>query len=373
MSYGNPFRHSLTAFFCGKMPAIWGIYIAQGILGGLTFSALPIIFRGEHVSLKKIGLLSFVMMIWAIKFLWAQPVERWRIAANGKRRSRQIILVGEATIIGVLSIIAFLSPHAFDLLFFLLLCAAVAATIVDIACDAFLIEQLPPSYRGQGNMAQIGGAYIGLILGGSLFATLYTHIGWRFDCLLIVAFIFLFTLPMFFKREETIHLPPSDNQLSQPSLLKALKKTEIWRGIMLVIIYEMSGRTIQGLTGPFLIDQGASISMIGIVNGLGGVLSGLCGTLIGGLLMRFIGAKGSMYGIASCQIILLAMLSLTLYSYHHSLYFLISLFIVEAALMAASFVASYSYVMGLVRLINRALILLYFKAPARSQLLFSED
>ena len=66
-------------FNIGVLPSIWAIYIAQGVLGGLTFVGLPTILRNQHVSLGKIGLLSLVMLIWAIKFLWAQPVERLRI------------------------------------------------------------------------------------------------------------------------------------------------------------------------------------------------------------------------------------------------------------------------------------------------------
>ncbi|ASL41161.1 MULTISPECIES: hypothetical protein [Acetobacter] len=98
---------SVPLFNIGVLPPIWGIYIAQGVLGGLTFAGLPTILRSQHVSLGKIGLLSLVMLIWAIKFLWAQPVERLRISTTGRRHSRKIILVGECVTAGLLCIIAF--------------------------------------------------------------------------------------------------------------------------------------------------------------------------------------------------------------------------------------------------------------------------
>lgn len=333
-------------FNIGALPSIWGIYIAQGVLGGLTFVGLPTILRNQHVSLGKIGLLSLVMLIWAIKFLWVQPVERLRIAPTGRRHSRKIILVGECVTAGLLCVIAFWSPWLFSGLLMLLLCAAVSATIVDIACDAFLIEQIPENEREKGNMAQVGGAYIGLVLGGSVFVSLYGALGWQIGCFVMAVTVLSLTAPMFFYNHENREVFLVSPQELRPGLLNALRRGEIWCGIVLTMTYEMSGRLVQGLTGPFLIDQGIPLNTVGVFNGMGGVVSGLCGTVVGGIVVRKTGAKNGMYLIAICQAALLAVIffSIKIQFLHISILF--ALFVCEATLMAASFVASYSRLMA---------------------------
>ncbi|ASL41160.1 hypothetical protein CBI36_12715 [Acetobacter oryzifermentans] len=52
-------------------------------------------------------------------------------------------------------------------------------------------------------MAQVGGAYIGLVLGGSIFVTLYGALGWRADCFIMAFIVLSLTTPMFFYNLET--------------------------------------------------------------------------------------------------------------------------------------------------------------------------
>ncbi|ALV30611.1 hypothetical protein [Pannonibacter phragmitetus] len=63
--------------------AAGGLYTAQSTIGGLTFLGLPAALRASGMAMEHIGLLSLIMLIWAFKFLWAVPVERWRIRADG--------------------------------------------------------------------------------------------------------------------------------------------------------------------------------------------------------------------------------------------------------------------------------------------------
>lgn len=338
---------SASLFNIGVLPAIWGVYIAQGVLGGLTFAGLPTLLRSQHVSLERIGLLSLVMLIWAIKFLWAQPVERLRISITGRRRSRKIILLGEFATAGFLCVIGFLPPYLFTALLMLLLCAAVFATIVDIACDALLIEQIPENQRQKGNMAQVGGAYIGLVLGGSIFTNLYNVIGWKADCFVMALIVMDLSIPMIFYKSENRKVFQRNAQDLRPGLLNAFRRKEIWYGIVLTVTYEMSGRLAQGLTGPFLIDQGVSLNAVGIFNGIGGVVSGLCGASVGSFLTRRMGAKKAIYVISICHAVLFSLLFLSIEFRFLHLSVLFALFVIEAALMAATFVVSYSRLMSL--------------------------
>ncbi len=173
----------------GLFVAAGGIYTAQSLVGGLTFLGLPAVLRAENVALDRIGLVSLAMLVWALKFLWAAPVEAFRVAADGRRRSRMVILVGEAVVVLALAAFGLVGSGGFPLLLSLLVLMAVASATVDIACDAFLIEQFPEEKRGLANVAQVGGGYLGLIFGGGLFVAASAAIGWTAASLVLVGLV----------------------------------------------------------------------------------------------------------------------------------------------------------------------------------------
>ncbi|WP_180898947.1 MFS transporter [Martelella soudanensis] len=158
------------------LAAAGGIYTAQSLIGGLTFMGVPIVLRASDVALDRIGLVSLTMLVWALKFLWSPPVERWRIRPDGRRRSRAIILAGEGMAAVLLVALALADIGRFELVLSGLIALAVVAATVDIACDAFLIEQSPPDRRGFANIAQVGGGYLGMIFGSGLFVVVYSRL-----------------------------------------------------------------------------------------------------------------------------------------------------------------------------------------------------
>ncbi len=117
--------------------AAGGIYTAQSLVGGLTFLGIPAVLRAENMALDRIGLVSLTMLIWALKFLWAGPVERWRIGTGGQRRSRGLILACEAVVVLALMGLGLAGRADFSVVLGLLVIMALASATADIACDAF--------------------------------------------------------------------------------------------------------------------------------------------------------------------------------------------------------------------------------------------
>jgi MFS family permease len=185
-------RPSLARLFV----AAGGIYTAQSLVGGLTFLGVPAVLRAENVALDKIGMVSLAMLVWAVKFLWAPPVERLRLGTAGRRRSRALMLVGEAVVVLALLVFGFAAGADFSLILALLVIMALASATVDIVCDAFIIEQFPQEKRGLGNVAQVGGGYLGLIFGSGLFVALYSMAGWMAASVALAMLVVLMTIPM---------------------------------------------------------------------------------------------------------------------------------------------------------------------------------
>lgn len=327
------------------LAAAGGIYTAQSLIGGLTFMGVPTVLRASDVALDRIGLVSLTMLVWALKFLWSPPVERWRIRPDGRRRSREIILAGEGMAAILLLALAFADIGRFELVLEGLLVLAVVAATVDIACDAFLIEQAPPDRRGFANIAQVGGGYLGMIFGSGLFVVVYSASGWPVALAALAALLVALSLPMAFVAEP-VGTPRNGNAM--PALKTAFARPEIRIGLAITVVFEMGGRFVQMLTGPFLVDAGVSLSVIGVLNGVGGIVAGIVGAVAGGFVVQAVGAARAVLIVAALQICVLASLCLAISTGLTPLEALIALFILESAVMAAGFVVVYSRLMALV-------------------------
>jgi MFS transporter, putative signal transducer len=336
-------RASSTTALPRLLLAAGGIYTAQSLVGGLTFLGIPAVLRAENVALDRIGLVSLAMLIWAVKFLWAGPVERWRIGTGGRRRSRVLILAGEAVVVLALMAFGLAGGADFSIILALLVLMALASATVDITCDAFLIEQFPENRRGLANVAQVGGGYLGMIFGSGLFVAVYAAFGWLAASFILAALVFLFSVPMAMAREVAVPTAP----LTAAGLLNAVRRPEIRIGILMAITFELGGRLAQALAGPFLVDAGLPLATLGLLNGGGGVAAGLAGTAAGGALAHRFGAVRAMLSVAGLHVLsLVALASAVLLASEH-LYLLVSLFVIESAVMAAGFVVSYARLMAL--------------------------
>ncbi len=324
--------------------AAGGIYTAQGLIGGLTFLGVPAVLRAENVALDRIGLVSLAMLVWALKFLWAAPVERLRMGPDGSRCSRGLILAGEGCVVLALLAFGFCADVGFATLLVLLILMAAASATVDIVCDAFLIEQFPAGRRGLANVAQVGGAYLGMIFGSGLFVAVYSVSGWMVACFLLAGLVALMSLPMATSRE-----PKAKPMVRTPApgLLNGFRRAQIRTGIVMAVVFELGGRLAQVLAGPFLVDAGLPLSTLGLLNGAGGVVAGLAGTALGGLAAQRLGASRAMFAAACAHVGTLGLLASVIFLGLDNLTLLVGLFVLESAMMAAGFVVSYARLMGL--------------------------
>jgi MFS transporter (putative signal transducer) len=271
-------------------------------------------------------------------------VERLRLGRGGRRRSRRIIIVGEVVVALALIVIGFNGEASFNGLLALLILMAIASATVDIVCDAFLIEQFPELRRGLANMAQVGGGYLGMIFGSGLFVWVVSASGWQQACFMLSGIVLLLSLPIAITREET---GPALATTATPGLLNGLRNREVRIGIAMTIAFELGGRIAQALAGPLLIDAGLSLATLGLVNGVGGVAAGLCGTVIGGIGAQRLGPCRAMLAVSGLGGVTLGLVALAIVVDVRSLPLLVGLFVLQGAVMAAGFVVSYARLMSL--------------------------
>jgi MFS transporter, putative signal transducer len=322
--------------------AIGGLYVGQSIIGGLTFIALPSVLRERGLPLDQIGLTYLAVLPWALKFLWAPAVERYRLPPSGPSRSRFIVLVGGlisalglvlAGVIGPTNIVALIS--AFVLIAF-------AASTVDIACDGHAVETLSERHHGWGNAAQVGGAYLGSAIGSGLFLILVGRMDWAEASFVMAALLVLLGLPFV--------LSPAAPALRthQPSLRDALARPEMRKGLGLAAVYVVAQKWGMTMLGPFLIDAGLDLESLGIVNGVGGLTVGFACALLGGALVRAWGARPILVLALALQALTLAGLAAAAWWGSAPQALLLGLALASSSgLMAFGFVALYAQFMAL--------------------------
>jgi MFS transporter (putative signal transducer) len=273
--------------------AVGGLYVAQSVISGITWGGLPAVMRAEGASLDNIGLLSLIALPWALKFLWSPAIERYRLPRDGRNNTGWVILIG-----GVISILGLLAIGAIGLsspmpVLVCLTVVAFAASTVDIACDGYAVENLKVADHGWGNAAQVGGAYLGAAIGAGLFLVLVAAWDWRLASWAMAALLALLGLPFFLTPKAPV---PQETRDHTPSIMTALRRPEIPRGLVVCAIYVLAMKVSLGMLGPFLIDKGIDLVTVGVLNGVGSLFLGAAGALVGGVLVRIFGARAVLTG-----------------------------------------------------------------------------
>lgn len=324
---------------------IAGIYTTQSVIGAMTFHGVPAVLRTQGAALDMIGLVSLLMLPWALKFLWAPLIERYRIRTDGARRSRRTIISGQIVAILFIGSIATIEPrNGIVILLAALAIAAVVTATVDIACDGFTIEQLRKAARGWGNTAQVGGGYLGAMLGGGLFLLLVDAIGWSPAVGAMTVLLIALTVPMALTREP--RAATGAYEAHRPSLAAAFARPAVRWGLAVVLLYQAGLRLTQGMIAPFLIDRGFDLSLLGLVSGGFGTAASLAGTFAAGFLVRRRGAERSLMPILALMAALFAGLTAAALAPGLPREALIALLLAKAFLTGAAFVALYTAMMN---------------------------
>lgn len=290
------------------LSGLWAAYIAQSVIGGLTWGGLPAVLRDQGLSLDRIGLLSLLILPWALKFLWSPWVEGWRLPAGRPDRTAAIVAIGGSVAVTGLGIAGLLPLQPLLPVLAMLAIVALATATVDIAVDGHAVGVLRGAELGWGNAAQVGGAYVGSAIGAGLLLVVVARIGWTgavwFMAGLVAVLLIWFAMTARGHASSRIEGP-------RPSLRRALARRDIRQGLMLTAIFVVAQKLSLGMVGPFLIDMDISLEMVGLLNGFGSLVLGLLGALLGGAAIQRWGVRITMSGVLMSQAILMLCMALS--------------------------------------------------------------
>ena len=282
--------------------AFTGYGFASGLPYVLIFVTLTAWLRDIGVDLSLIGFISWIMLTYSLKFLWAPFVDRSPtklFKKFGHRRSW--IITMQLQIIVSLIVLSFINPLTNLLVFALFaLNIAFAGSIQDIAIDAYRIESA--KLEDQGNLAagyQFG--YRIAILVGSSFALIYAeNFSWSLTYQLMALLMALNILVTIYISSEKSNPDLAILNYKQ-SLLEPTKDFLERFGlkiasilILIIATYRLTDIVMGPMANPFYIDMGYSLLEIGYVVKIVALVATIIGVFIGGIFVKRLGLYKSL-------------------------------------------------------------------------------
>jgi PAT family beta-lactamase induction signal transducer AmpG len=286
--------------------AILGVfYLVQGLPFGFQATALPAYLTANGISLTAVGFAGALSAPWLLKPLWAPLVDRYASDRFGRRRSWIVPL--QAALASTCLAAAFVPTEALALLLVLIGLTNLFAATMDIAVDGLAVDLLGVDELGWGNIAQVVGYKIGMLIGGGILVWASQWIGWNGLFMVITGIIATALLITLAWREP----PPRTHSTSDEpaphtsfrvlfrTLLAAVRQPGGLALIVVIATYKTGEAIADAMFEPFLVRYAHwTPSDIGLVIGTWGMGFSLAGSFLGGYLASRLGVYRALIGCA---------------------------------------------------------------------------
>ncbi len=265
---------------------------ASGFPFGLFNDLIPVYLRSSGTSLRNIGLLSTLALPWALKFLWAPAVDRY-----GSRR-RWIA----GTQVGLAAALLFLAGadgSAGPGFFVLLLTLVALSATQDIAVDGYTIEIMERDELGPANGTRVMGYRVGMIVAGGVLVAASARLGWA-AVFLAGAVLYALTAALSAAMPESPRPRDPEESWIEP-LRELLSRPEILIAGLFVLTFKLGDLALVPMVKPFWVDSGYSVEQIGWVQTTLGVGASIVGAVLGGVVIRLLGAFTSLWVLGLVQ------------------------------------------------------------------------
>lgn len=288
-----------TVFENRKMAYLLLLGFSSGLPLYLTGPTLQAWLTQDGVDLRTIGLLSLVAIPYSLKFLWSPVLDRYSPPVLGRRRgwmgASQLLLLASIAAMGLGR-----PDQSVSFMAWLALAIAFLSATQDIAIDAYRADVLSEREMGAGAGISVFGYRIAMIVAGGGAVALADYTTWARVYLTMAACMLVGVA-------ASIGAPEPSGLVTPPSSLrKAVFEPfrEFWlrlgardaaMTLAFIAVYKLGDNVVGNMTTPFLIETGFSLTEIGVVRGVMGVVATILGVLIGGALLSRLGILRSLW------------------------------------------------------------------------------
>ena len=311
-------------WFNERYTAVLFLGFSSGMPLMLIGSTLQAWYTSAGVSLMTIGILTLVGQPYLYKFLWAPFFDRFVPLPFGRRRSWILLM---QLFLGLsLFGMAFCHPDKMPwLLASLALLVAFFSASQDIAIDAYRTDILPDHERSFGASLATIGYRLAMLLTGAIALIMAANIGWK-NTYLVMGLIMLIEVVITYFAPE-----PNQQKLIPQSLQEAIilplsnffKRPYALIIIIFIVTYKLCDAIGLSLNTVFLLRyMGFSLTEVGVLSKTVGLISSLVGSLLGGILLPYLGLYRSLLCFGVLQLIsLLPFAGLAVVGHNYQLLF----------------------------------------------------
>lgn len=273
---------------------ITALYFTQWLGVGFLTIGLVAILRDGGTSLATLGLLQLIGLVWPLKFLWAPLVDRY-----GSRRGHYrswLIPLQLGLVLSLLALTPFAPPsqHLGPVIAISALFVLFSAT-QDIAADAVAVRLLTSGERGAGNGIQVGGNYLGSVVGGGVAVVVYDHVGWVAAMVLLAALTAIALVVVIAYREPTREV--TVHRVGLREIVSVFRQAGCRRWTFVVVpLYYIGAAVGYAIVSPALVDAGWSLTRIGVVTGVVASVPAVAAALGAGWLVSRLGRTRVLVG-----------------------------------------------------------------------------
>lgn len=277
-----------------KLVILGSLYVSQFIPAFFLYLALPVFMRQQGFSLKAISSLSLLVLPSVLNFLWSPFIDRYSFTALGHYRFWVIcfqLLVAATTVVGGLIDI----QHNLSALIICLFVVSIFSASQNIATDALAVKLLNVNERGLGNGVQLGGEYLGAVIGGGVMLNLLDDLGWTASMLTLALLVVIALLPILrYKEQSRKNHQARSTAPALANLVKFFLRPGMWRWVLVLALSMRGGMMATTMYRPLLVDLKLSLAEIGLLLGIVSYSAGMVGAIAAGSLINPLGRKRSL-------------------------------------------------------------------------------
>ncbi len=279
----------MKKYLSKRMLIIFLLGFSSGLPLALSGSLLQAWFKISGVDLVIIGCLSLIGQPYAYKFLWAPLLDAFKLPLPIDKR-RGWILAAQLWIVLMILIMIYFNPQKNPMLLaFLGLLIAIGSATQDIVIDAYRIDILPSEERGLGVALATEGYRLAMVISGSVGFILADKYGWQVTYLTMAGLMLIGIITIWFAPPVTSNTPIALTNNLQQSILQPFKNflqkdRAVWL-LIFMMTYKVGDACSHALSSLFLLDLNFSLTAVGTINKLVGLIATLIGILFGGIIM----------------------------------------------------------------------------------------
>lgn len=293
-----PWSDYTPIFTNRRVGAMLLLGFASGLPLALTTGTLQAWATSAGLDIKTIGFLTLVGSAYTLKFLWAPLMDRYVPPLLGRRRGWMLV-TQLALVVGIATMGTLRPDTAIGALAAAAVVVAFCSASQDIAFDAYRTDVLRKEERGAGAAVSVLGYRVAMLVSGGLALVLADSLlGWTATYWLMAGLMGIGIVTTWFAPEPEVAVvaPKTLQEAVVGPLRDFFAREGAVLALVLIVLYKLGDAFAGSLTTAFLIrGAGFTVTEVGAINKVLGVIATIVGALAGGALMARLSLFGALF------------------------------------------------------------------------------